>query len=1344
MASTSPPTTHVVSKLRTRLIQYLIAIYQLVALLALAAMVFVAFQWSRLPFIGAFIEHSLLFNAVNPISQESWAAKEAGFEFGDQLVAIQGQEIAGVDDFLRELRSHQVGDQVEITAITPNGERVSSLITLQKFPALDHVAFMVIPWVIGLVYLGSGLWVFSLRYGDASGRIFALFTASVAIAIATIFDVYTTNRLTYLWTLNLGVAAGSIFNLAFIFHQETTRFNRWRFLHWSGYLVAFGFLAFSLPTLFDVDHPTAYIALWRFQFTLLGACTVFFLGIAALRRYTANSPLLRQQGRIVLLGALGAFTPITIWFFVTANHPEVSFSPYLLLPLAIFPMAVAYAILRYRLLNTDFMLSRIVIYALLTAIAVGGYALIVSGLSLIFADTLKPASPLITGLVVFILAILLNPLRAYLQWLVDTVFFRGQRAYQERLRAFGQDLNPALELDEIGGLLRKYVRETLSPAQLHIFLPDPLREYYVAIEDESGAATTDLRFATTSALPMVLDSSNTFIFIGSGMELPSSLQPETARIALLGAQVFVPLAGRENQLIGFMTLSPRQSGEPYTNMDLDFLTSLSDQAAITVERAQVVSDLERRVNEMNVLMRVAEGINITPQFDDILELIYAQTNRLIPIREFWILLHDSDRDIYEYAFYLKDDIRLLEHENRPLQSEGGLSREVVRAQRAIVTGDYERECRKYGFSSIFEGLYAWMGVPLNAGAETIGSISLASRDPSVVYSDDQVSLLQAIADQAAGAIVKTRLLDETQRRARQLSLLNEIGRNLTSTLDLKSLLNQILVNAIEIIGCEAGTLFLIDADTDELIFEVVAGPVADELVGQRLAPGTGHVGRAVTSRQPAIVNEVHRTEEWASKPDEKTGFQTRNLLLVPMVVQDRVTGVIEVINRSDDTPFSIDDQDLLTAYSSQAAIALENARLYTLTDQQLAARVDELSAMQRIDRELNASLDIQRAMRITLDWAMRQSGADAGLVGSVEEDGLLIMADQGYDQELEDYHDSVLPIDQVAALRSAVGDADTQIIRRSQTPAEKFPSGILEDMRSQMVYPIRREDQVIGVLLLESRDDEAWAPNMQDFLSRLSDHAAIAIANAQLFAQVQAADIAKSDFVSFVAHELKTPMTSIRGYADLLLGGAMGEFNEGQANFLRTILSNVSRMATLVSDLTDISRIEAGRLRLEYESVNVAGIVNEVSQAQGHSINAKNQTLDIQIPESLPPVWGDRLRLVQVLANLISNANKYSAEGGSILIWAEQTENQWNPDGAAEVVRIGIKDDGIGMTEEDQEQIFSKFFRSEDPQARESPGSGLGLNITKNLIEMQGGMIWFESKYGKGTTFNFTVPVAQI
>jgi signal transduction histidine kinase len=303
--------------------------------------------------------------------------------------------------------------------------------------------------------------------------------------------------------------------------------------------------------------------------------------------------------------------------------------------------------------------------------------------------------------------------------------------------------------------------------------------------------------------------------------------------------------------------------------------------------------------------------------------------------------------------------------------------------------------------------------------------------------------------------------------------------------------------------------------------------------------------------------------------------------------------------------------------------------------------------------------------------------------------------------------------------------------------------GLLADSRSQVVVPIRREDEVIGVLMLESRQSDIWTEDTRLFLSRLTDHAAIAISNAQLFAQVQAADLAKTEFVSQVSHELKNPMTSMRGYTDLLISGAVGPVTEAQKNFLQTIRANVNRMATIVGDLADISRIESGHLKLEFKAVQISDVVDEVQRAQQHNVNEKNQTLEIRIPEDLPAVWGDRTRLVQILINLVSNANKYTPEEGRIIIEAEHTENRWDPDGAPEVVRISVIDNGLGMTPEDQAKIFTKFFRSEDPKAREAPGTGLGLNITRNLVEMQGGKIWFESEYGQGTTFSFTVPVAE-
>ena len=254
--------------------------------------------------------------------------------------------------------------------------------------------------------------------------------------------------------------------------------------------------------------------------------------------------------------------------------------------------------------------------------------------------------------------------------------------------------------------------------------------------------------------------------------------------------------------------------------------------------------------------------------------------------------------------------------------------------------------------------------------------------------------------------------------------------------------------------------------------------------------------------------------------------------------------------------------------------------------------------MQRIDRELNASLDVERILRITLEWAMRQTHADAGLVGLLQNGdpaqpaSLRVTAAQGYPAYSSLTPQTTLPLEPTS-LAGAVQTGQPVLV---DLPVEGGSAGrtILPAARRQAAVPIRRQSQVIGALLLEGFRADALTGESVAFVWRLSDHAAIAISNAQLYAEVQAANIAKSEFVSLVSHELKTPMTSIRGYTDLLAQGAVGPVNEVQANFLGTIRSNVNRMATLVSDLADISRIEAGRMRLEFSAVTVADTVEEV------------------------------------------------------------------------------------------------------------------------------------------------------
>ena len=198
-----------------------------------------------------------------------------------------------------------------------------------------------------------------------------------------------------------------------------------------------------------------------------------------------------------------------------------------------------------------------------------------------------------------------------------------------------------------------------------------------------------------------------------------------------------------------------------------------------------------------------------------------------------------------------------------------------------------------------------------------------------------------------------------------------------------------------------------------------------------------------------------------------------------------------------------------------------------------------------------------------------------------------------------------------------------------------------------------------------------------------------------------------------------------------------------QTNFANRQI-NVERMSILVSDLNDNSQTEAGRLLLEYKPTQVADVEKAVVRTVERRIEDKKQTLEIVSPPNLPRMWADRIRVGQVLTNLLSNAHKYTSEGGLLQVGLEAIANQWDAKGAPRVIHLWVKDNGIGLSMEDQQKMFQKFFRSDDPKAREVPGTGLGLNITKSLVERQGGRIWFESEYRTGTTFHFTSVAEEV
>lgn len=547
---------------------------------------------------------------------------------------------------------------------------------------------------------------------------------------------------------------------------------------------------------------------------------------------------------------------------------------------------------------------------------------------------------------------------------------------------------------------------------------------------------------------------------------------------------------------------------------------------------------------------------------------------------------------------------------------------------------------------------------------------------------------------------------------RRLAALYEVSRALGSSLNVDEVLNQVMDSVIQLTGAERGFLMLLDPETGELDLRAARNFERRNLDRDDMQVSRTVIQEVVRTGQGVVTTNAQTDERFAGQQSVMM-YALRSILCVPLRARGEITGVVYVDNKIKSGVFDQQDLEMLEAFAAQAAVAIENARLYTRTDEALARRVAELETLQEIDRELNTTLDFQRVLDLTLDWAVRVTEAESGWIAIRSEDGpMTVVAGEGKGTLLNPNARDLAP-----ALKEG-----RPVFRRGGT----------DGLPARLVVPVRREGQVVALIGVQRRA-RPFSREAETFLQRLAEHAAIAIENTRLYQAVKAANEAKSQFISIVSHELKIPMTSIRGYADLIRKGAAGPVSEQQAQFLETIRSNVDRMAALVSDLSDISRIETGRLKIELGDVPLAEYVRETVNGLRPQIEAKRQTLTLDLPEDLPLVRTDRTRLVQILTNLVSNAHKYTPEGGSITVRARRE---------GEMVRVSVVDTGIGMSEEDQARLFSQFFRSEDPMVREQPGWGLGLSVTKRLVELLGGEIGVESELGKGSTFWFTLPVA--
>jgi signal transduction histidine kinase len=547
----------------------------------------------------------------------------------------------------------------------------------------------------------------------------------------------------------------------------------------------------------------------------------------------------------------------------------------------------------------------------------------------------------------------------------------------------------------------------------------------------------------------------------------------------------------------------------------------------------------------------------------------------------------------------------------------------------------------------------------------------------------------------------------------RLEALYSVSRLLGTSLDLQTVLDQVMDSIIQLTGAERGFLML--RNDDGQVQVMAARNIDQQTLSSDKLKYSRTISNQVIDRGESIVTTNAAEDPRYANQNSIIGQALRSIMATPLRVRGQVTGLVYVDSSAVTGLFDDDDLATLDAFAGQAAIAINNAFLFSTTDQKLTARLEELSQLRRIDLQLNETLDVDRAMNYTLDSAARLAQAEVGYFGQVE--GARIPTAFSYGIEMDDTLPISLETTYPQALK-VVETGETLVIND-----ERRSHGVL-------IVPVRREQKVFAVIVL--RRNGFFRDEQKEVVERVVARAAVAIENARLYAAMQSADRAKSEFVGIVAHDLKVPMTSILGYADLTLMD--GGLQDQQVNYLNRIRDTVRRMELLVSDLADISRIESGHFFMNETRVAVSDITQGVRDAIMTQIKSRNHTYVEQIEPDLPAMWVDYYRLLQVLTNLTSNAYKYTPDGGTITLTIRRVES---------AIVFSVSDTGIGMPPEAVKKLGTKFWRADDEYTRSQPGTGLGYAITANLVEQMGSRIRVESEVGKGSKFTFTVAVAK-
>jgi signal transduction histidine kinase len=806
---------------------------------------------------------------------------------------------------------------------------------------------------------------------------------------------------------------------------------------------------------------------------------------------------------------------------------------------------------------------------------------------------------------------------------------------------------------------------------------------------------------------------------------------------------------RENQPIGVIVIR-RTEVRPFSEKQISLLKTFASQAVIAIENVRLFKELGERNAELREALEhqtaTAEVLGIISRsptdVQPVLDAIVESAAKVCGVDD--VVLRLREGDVLVARAHVgpvpipssRGELNIDRPQFRWMREHGTLHIPDARAAQDDFPG--------FGYTS---GFHSWLAAPLRLQGEFIGSL-IARRIAVRPFTPAQIKLLETFADQAAIALENVRLFQELKESLEQQTATSEIlGVIASSPTDIQPVLDAVAASAARL--CESYDAVIRRVDGDQMQRVAHFGPVA--VAEGRLPISRGvPMGRAIVDAQTIHVHDILAEIE-NEFPDAK-GLQqqsgTRTVLAIPLLRDGVAIGVINV-RRTEVRPFTDKQIELLKTFASQAVIAIENVRLFKELDErtnELTRSVGELRALGEVGRAVSSTLDLETVLTRIVSHAVQLSGTDGGAIYEYDEQSeeFLLRATDHMEEELINALRANPPrLGDGVVGRAALSHEPIQIVDITDTAAyaPRMRSLLARfGFRASLAVPLLREDRIIGALVVRRKSIGEFRHEVIELLKTFATQSVLAIQNARLFReiedksrQIEAANRHKSEFLANMSHELRTPLNAIIGFSEVLQERLFGELNEKQAEYTDDILTSGRHLLSLINEILDLSKVEAGRMELELATFDLPLAIDNArtfvrERATRHGIN-----LDVTVDERLGDFVGDERKIKQILLNLLSNAVKFTPEGGRIGIHARQI---------AGAVEISVSDTGIGIAAQDQPKIFEEFRQVGSDSTQKREGTGLGLTLAKKFVELHGGRIWVESEVGKGSTFIFTLPIS--